>query len=145
MICRNRKGVKAVKPLWTVLTTACVLLPLVYVLYYFGILVTQATASWFRADISLPTRWEGRTLGTTGLMRRNFSVFRRYQQLSIETETNSGAIECEVRGPDGSLLSPASGSYGRDASFLIDVSQYRRCAVTLKMRQFDGHFRVTLQ
>lgn len=135
----------AVKYFWIILVIACVLLPLVYVLYYFGIFVTSATASWFHGDVSLPTRWEGSILGTTGFMRRNFAVFRRYQYLSIETETISGSIECEVRGPDGSLLSPVSGSYGRDASFLIDVSQYRRCAVTLKMEQFAGHFRITLQ
>ena len=133
------------KYLWTVLVIACILLPLVYALYYFGILVTRATASWLRADLSLPTRWEGSTLGTTGFMRRNFAVFKQYKQLSIETATNSGAIECEVRGPDGSLLSPVSGSFGRDTSCLIDVSQYRHCAVTLKMEQFAGHFRVTLQ
>ena len=133
------------KYLWTVLVLACVLVPLIYALYYFGILVTRATASWFRADLSLPTRWEGNTLGTTGLMRRNFAVFQQYQQLSIETETNSGAIDCEVKGPDGALLSPASGSYGRDVSFLIDVSRYRRCSVTLKMEQFCGRFRITLQ
>ena len=134
-----------VKCLWTVLILACVLPPLFYALYYFGFLVTRATASWFRADLSLPARWEGSTLGTTGLMRRNFAVFRRYQQLSIETETNSGSIECEVRAPDGSILPPVSGSYGRNASFLIDVSQYRRCAVTLKMEQFSGRYRITLQ
>ena len=134
-----------VKYLWTVLVIACILLPLLYVLYYFGILVTRATASWLRTDLSLPTRWEGRTLGTTGFMRRNFVVFRQYQQLSIETETDSGAIQCEARGPDGALLSPVSGAYGRDASYLIDVSQYRRCAVTLKMDQFNGRFRITLQ
>ena len=133
------------KYLWTVLVIACGLLPLLYALNYFGILVTKAAASWFHAGLSLPTRWEGRTLGTTGLMRRNFAVFRQYKQLSIETETDSGAIECEVRGPDGSLLPPVSGSYGRDASFFIDVSQYNRCAVTLKMERFDGRFRVTLQ
>lgn len=135
----------AVKYLWTFLIVACILPPLFYALYYFGFLVTRATVSRIRADLSLPTRWEGSTLGTTGMMRRNFVVFKQYQQLSIETETNSGAIECEVRGPDGSFLSPASGSYGRGASFLVDVSQYRRCAVTLKMEQFAGHFRITLQ
>ena len=133
------------KYLWTFLIIACVLLPLFYFLYYFGILVTRATASMFRTELSLPTRWEGNTAGTTGLMRRNFAVFQRYQHLSIETETNSGTIKCEVRGPDGSPLSPVSGTYGRDASFLIDVSQYRRCAVTIKMEQFAGHFRITLQ
>ena len=134
-----------VKYLWAVLIAACVLLPLIYALYYFGLLITRVTASWFHGDVSLPTRWEGSILGTTGFMRRNFAVFQRYQHLSVETETNSGAIECEVKGPDGSLLSPVSGSYGRDASYLIDVSQYRRCSVTLKMERFDGHFRITLQ
>ena len=131
--------------LWTVLIIACVLPPLLYALYYFGILVTRATASMFRAELSFPARWEGRTVGTTGFMRRNFAVFQRYQHISIETETDSGTIECEVREPDGSLLPPASGSYGRDASFLIDVSQYRRCTVTLKMEQFNGRYRITLQ
>ena len=133
------------KYFWIIPVIACVLLPLIYALYYFGILVTRVSASWFRADLSLPTRWEGNTLGTTGLMRRNFAVFRHYQYLSIEAETSSGSIECEVRGPDGTLLSPASGSYGRNASFLVEVSQYRRCAVALKMEQFVGHFRITLQ
>ena len=134
-----------VKYLWAVLIAACVLLPLIYALYYFGILITRVTASWFHGDVSLPTRWEGSILGTTGFMRRNFAVFQRYQHLSVETETSSGAIECEVKGPDGSLLSPVSGSYGRDASFLIDVSQYRRCTVTIKMEQFNGRYRITLQ
>ena len=133
------------KSLWIVLVIVCILLPLIYALYYYGILITRVTASWFRSDVSLPTRWEGNILGTTGFMSRNFAVFKRCQQLSIETETNSGVIECEVRGPDGARLSPASGSYGRDASYLIDVSQYRRCAVTLKMKQFNGRFRITLE
>lgn len=133
------------KYLWRALIIACILLPLIYALNYFGILVTRVTASWFRADLSLPTRWEGRTLGTTGLIRRNFFVFKQYQQLSVETETDSGAVECEVRGPDSSLLSPVSGTYGRNASLLIDVSRYRRCAVTLKMERFSGRFRITLQ
>lgn len=119
----------------TLLTLACILLPLFYALYYFGILVTKAGISLFRADISLPARWEGNTTETTGFMRRNFAVFKKRRQLSIETETNSGAIECEVKGPDGSTLPPVSGTYGRDASFLIDVSPYRRCTVTLRMRQ----------
>lgn len=133
------------KYLWTVPVIACVLLPSIYALYYYGILVTRATASMFRAELSLPARWEGSALGTTGLMRRNFVVFQRRRHLLVETETNSGSIECEIRGPDGSLLSPVSGSYGRDASFLIDVSRFRRCAVTLKMQQFGGRFRITLQ
>lgn len=130
---------------WKLLILACVLTPLIYALYYFGFLITRAGVSWFRADLSLPTRWEGSTGGTTGFMRRNFAVFRKYRKLSIKTETNSGAIECEVRGPDGSPLSPASGFYGRDASFLIDVSAYKRCTVTLRMEQFHGRFCITLQ
>ena len=135
----------AVKYLWTVLIIAGILLPLLYALNYSGILVTRATASMFRAELSFPTSWEGRTVGTTGFMRRNFAVFQRYQHISIETETDSGVIECEVREPDNSLISSVSGSYGRDAAFLIDVSQYRRCTVTLKMEQFNGRYRITLQ
>ena len=130
---------------WKLLIIACILLPLFYALYYFGIMTTRAGASWLHTGISLPPRWEGCSAGTTGFMRRNFVIFKKYRKLSIETETNSGAIECEVRGADGSPLSPASGSYGRDASFLIDVSPCKRCMVTLKMTQFHGRFRITLQ
>lgn len=133
------------QPLWTALTIACILAPLFYALYYFGILGTRVTASWFRADISLPTRWEGSHAGTSGYMRRRFAVFKKYRQLSVETETNSGTIECEVNGPDGSTLSPVSGSYGRNASYLVDVSRYKHCTVTLRMKQFNGQFRITLQ
>ena len=127
------------------LMLAVILIPLFYALYYFGILGTRVTASWFCADISLPTRWEGSHGGTSGFMRRRFAVFKKYRQLSVETETNSGTIECEVKGPDGSLLSPASGAYGRNASYLVDVSQYKRCTITLRMKHFNGRFRIILQ
>lgn len=124
---------------------AVILVPLFYALYYFGILVTRAGASWFRADISLPARWEGKHAGSSGFMRRNFVVFKRYSTLFVEAETASGALNFEVKAPDGSLLSPASGAYGRDVRVLFDVGQFRRCSVTLQMKQFHGHFRITLQ
>ena len=130
---------------WKLLIIACILLPLVYALYYFGIIGTRVTASWFHSEISLPTRWEGSSAGTSGYMRRRFAKFRKYQQLSIETETSLGAIECEVNGSDGSALPPVSASYGQDVSSLVDVSQYKHCTVTLRMKQFHGRFRITLQ
>lgn len=130
---------------WNLLVIICILVPVIYALYYFGFLVTRAGASWFRADISLPIRWEGKTAGTTGFQRRNFAVFRGYSVLAVEVETDSGALEFEVKTPDGSILSPASGVYGRDARVLFDVGQYRHCAVMLNMVQFSGHFRITLQ
>ena len=132
-------------PLYVTAIVLLCLIPLFYVLYYFGILVTRATASWFRADLSLPTRWEGKSAGTTGLMRRNFAVFRKYSALAVEYETSSGSIQVEVKAPDGSVLSPASGVYGQEGSILIDVSQLRRCAVTLRMERFQGSFRIALQ
>lgn len=121
------------------------LIPLFYALYYFGFLVTRATASWFRADLSLPTRWEGKSAGTTGLMRRNFVVFKRYSKLSIEIEAASGAMDFEVRGPDGSTLPPDSGTYGQSTSVRLDLSGVRRCSVTLRMEQFHGSFHISLQ
>ena len=119
------------------LTAACILVPIIYGLYYFGFLVTRAGASWLRTDVSLSTRWEGKTLGTTG--------FRSYSVLAVEVETDSGTLEFEVKAPDGSTLSPASGVYGRDARILFDVGPYKRCAVMLNMAQFSGHYRITLQ
>lgn len=130
---------------WKLLLLACILLPVCYTLYYFGILGTRVTASWFLAGISLPTRWEGSTAGTSGFIRRRFAVFRKYRQLSVETETNSGAIECEVKGPDGSILTPVSGAYSLDAAYLLDISQYKYGTVTLRMKRFNGRFCITLQ
>lgn len=121
------------------------LLLLFYVLHYFGIAVTRAGFSWFRADLSLPTRWTGTFNGSSGLLCRNFVVFKRYSALRVEVETQSGALEVEVNAPDGSPLSPASGVYGRDASLLFDLSGLRRCSVTLRMERFHGTFRVQLQ
>ena len=51
----------------------------------------------------------------------------------------------EVKGPDGSALSPASGSYEQDASLLFDVGRFKCCTVTLRMDHFSGKFRIALQ
>lgn len=64
---------------WKLLIIACILVPSVYALYYFGFLVTRVTASWFRADLSPPARWEGQHAGTSGFIRRNFATFKKYQ------------------------------------------------------------------
>lgn len=122
-----------------------VLLLLFYLLHYFGIAVTRAGFSWFRADLSLPTRWTGTFHGSSGILRRNFVAFRRFRQLRVEVETASGSLEFEVNTPDGSPLSPASGAYGRDACALFDLDGLRRCSVTLRMDRFSGRFRVELQ
>lgn len=132
-------------PLYVTAIVLLCLIPLFYALYYFGIMGTRVTANWFLADLSLPTRWEGKSAGTTGLMRRNFAVFKKYSVLAVEYETTSGSIQVEVHSPDGSILSPASGSYGRDGSIRIDVSRLKRCSVTLRMEQFYGSFRIALQ
>lgn len=131
--------------LWKLLIIPCILVLVIYALYYFGILVIRTGASWFRADISLPTRWEGKSAGTTGFQQRNFVFFRSCSALSIDIETVSGTLEFEVKAPDGSPLSPASGVFGRDVRVLFDIEPYNRCTVALKMLQFNGHFRVTLQ
>ena len=131
--------------LWIVLAASCALILLFYALYYFGFAVTQAGIKCFGATLSLPIRWEGTVAGMSGFMRRNFAIFRKYSALSVEIETNSGLLDFEVKAPDGSTLSPASGAYGRDGSFLIDVSQFRRCSVTLRMDHFNGKFRIALQ
>lgn len=114
-------------------------------LSYFGIAVTRIGFGWLIADFSFPSRWEGKLQGSSGLMRRNFVVFKKYSRLSIEIETASGSIDFEVKGSDGSPLPPSSGSYGRDADISIDVSAFKRCSVTLSMNQFNGRFCITLQ
>lgn len=131
--------------LWAFLAAACVLIPLFYALFYFGLAVTQAGIKCFGATCSLPVRWEGRLAGMSGFMRRNFVIFKRYHTLAIEIEAASGSLDFEVNTPDGLTLSPASGACGRNASVLIDVSGFRRCSVTLSMSHFSGAFRVALQ
>lgn len=128
-----------------VLILAVILIPLCYALYYFGFFVPRAGFSIFRASCSLPTRWEGKFLDTSGCMCRNFVVFKKHSKLAIAFETASGTIEFEVNGPDGSSLSPASGVWGRDAFVLIDVSRLKRCSVSLRMDRFCGNFQITLQ
>ena len=141
----SEKGLILLDIFWKLLIAVCILLPLFYTLYYFGILVTSATASWFRVGISLPARWEGTSAGTSGFMRRNFVVFKKHQQLSIKIETDSGALAFEVKAPDGSTLSPVSSTSGRSALALIDVRQCKRCTITLNMKQFHGKFHINLQ
>lgn len=129
----------------TVLAVAATLVPLCLILYYYGFFVTHAGFTLFRASYSFPTHWEGKIADTTGFMRRNFVIFKKYSTLAVEVETISGAMEVEVKAPDGSPLSPVSGAYGPDASFLIDVSRVRRCSVTLQLDHFNGSFCVALQ
>lgn len=132
---------------WKIIPIVAVILVLIgYLLYYFGIgFTSRAYVSVFRADYSVPTRWEGKFLDTTGCMRRNFVVFKKYSTLLVEVETTSGTLNFEVKGPDGSILSPASGIYGPNTSALIDVSRSKRCSVTLKMDHFNGTFHIALQ
>lgn len=127
------------------LVLAAVLIPLVFILYYFGFGVTRAGIFILNASYSLPTRWEGRLSDASGYMRRNFAVFKKYSTLSVEVDAISGSMEFEVKAPDGSLLTPSSGSYGRDAGLLFDVDRLKRCSVTLRMDRFSGAFRVALQ
>lgn len=127
------------------LILALILIPLCYALYCFGFFVPRAGFSIFRASCSLPTRWEGKFWDTSGCMHRNFVVFRKYSKLVIAFEATSGTIEFEVKGPDGSSLSPASGAWSRDASVLIDVSRFKRCSVYLRMERFCGNFQIALQ
>lgn len=121
------------------------ILLLVYVLYYVGIAVTRVGFGWFQADVRLPSRWTGTFNDSSGILRRNFVVFRRFRQLRVEVETVSGTLTFEIQAPDGSPLSPTSGVYGRDASLLFDLSGLRRCSVTLRMERFHGTFCVQLQ
>lgn len=128
-----------------VLILAVIFIPLILVLYYFGIGVTKAGIFIVNASYSLPARWEGKLSDASGYMRRNFVVFKKYSALSIAVETASGGLEFEVKGPDGTPLSPSSCIYGRDRSFLIDLSGVKRCAVNLRADHFSGTFRITLQ
>lgn len=128
-----------------VLILAVIFVLLVLILYYFGFGVTKAGVFILNASYSLPARWEGRLSDASGYMRRNFVVFKRYSTLCVEGETASGVLDFEVKGPDGSVLSPASGSYGRDASLLFDVGRFKRCTVALRMDHFSGQFRIALQ
>ena len=127
------------------LIVAVIVISLVWILYYLGFFVTKAGIFIFIASRSLPTRWEGRTSDASGYMRRNFVVSKRYSALCVEIETASGSMGFEVKAPDGSRLSPASGAYGRDRSILIDVSRLKRCLVTLQMDHFSGTFHIALQ
>lgn len=122
-----------------------IFVPLVLTLYYFGYGVTRAGVFILNASYSLPTRWEGKLSEASGYLRRNFVVFKKYPTLSVEVETASGALEVQVKAPDGSALSPASGACGRDASLLFDVSCLRHCSVALHMDHFSGNFRIALQ
>lgn len=124
---------------------AVIFIPLLYLLNYFGFLVTHANIAAFRADFSFPTRWEGKFVDTSGYMQRNFVVFRKYNTLAVEIESTSGTLEFEIKGPDGSILSPASGTYGSDSSALIDVRRFRRCSAALRMEHFCGKFHISLQ
>lgn len=124
---------------------AAVLILLGYLLYYFGFFTVHGTIALFRAERSLPTRWQGKYTDTSGSLRRNFVVFKKYSTLSVEVETTSGTLSAEVKAPDGSILSPASGDYGRDASFVIDVKRLKRCSATLQMDHFSGQFHIALQ
>lgn len=112
-------------------------------LYYLGIATTRIGCGCF-IDFSFPTRWEGQIQGTSGLLHRNFVVFKKYSKLLIEIQTNSGTIDFDVRGSDGSTLSPASGTYGPDVSVLMDVSRFKRCSVALRMQRFNGKFSILL-
>lgn len=122
-----------------------IFVPLVLILYYFGFGVTRAGVFILNASYSLPTRWEGKLSNASGYLRRNFAVFQKYSTLSVEAETASGALDIQVKAPDGSVLSPVSGAYGRDAGLLFDVSRLRRCSVALHMDHFSGNFRIALQ
>ena len=128
-----------------VLILTVIFVPLILILYYFGFGVTKAGVFILNASYSLPARWKGTLSEASGYMRRNFVVFKRYSTLCVEGETASGALEFEVKGPDGSALSPASGSYRQDASLLFDVGRFKRCTVTLRMDHFSGKFRIALQ
>lgn len=132
-------------PVYVVLIMLLILLPLMGALWYFGIATTRFRGGWFQAEISLPTRWEGKHEGGVGFIRRNFVIFKGYSALAVQTETYSGTLDVVVKGPDGSTLSPSSGVYGRDTSVLIDVSRFKRCSVTLRMDHFNGNFRIALQ
>lgn len=131
--------------MYIILILLLILIPLMGVLYYFGIAVTRVCFDWFTASFSLPTRWEGKFEGTSGFFRRNFVVFPKYSALAVEIKTNFGSLDFEVKAPDGSMLSPASGVYGRDVSILIDVGHLKRCSVALRMNHFNGQFRIALQ
>lgn len=130
----------------TVLAAAVILIPLSYLLYYFGIgFTSKACFAVFHADCSLPTHWKGTFLDASGYMRRNFLIFKKFSKLAIEIESTSGTMGFEVKDPDGSILSPLSGTYGRNASVLLDVSRFKRCSVTLRMDHFNGNFHIALQ
>ena len=134
------------EPLKITLILVVILLPLCCILYYFGIgFTSKACVSVFHADYSFPTRWEGKFQDTSGYMHRNFVIFKKYSALFVEIGTASGTLDVEVRGPDGSILSPASGIYGQDASVLVNVSQFKLCSVTLRMDHFSGRFHIALQ
>lgn len=131
-------------PFYFTLALLLIFLLLMGGLYYFGIATTRVGCGCF-VDFSFPTRWEGQFQGTSGLLRRNFVVFKKYTKLLIEIETNSGTIDFDVKGSDNSTLSPASGVYGRDISVLVDVSHFKRCSVALRMQHFNGRFHIALQ
>ena len=132
---------------WKIISVIAVILVLLgCLLYYFGIgFTSRACVSVFRANYSVPTRWEGKFLDTTGYVRRNFVIFKKYSKLLVEVETTSGTLDFKAKGPDGSILSPSSGVYGWNTSVLIDVSQIKRCSVMLKMDHFNGNFHIALQ
>ena len=128
-----------------VLILLLILIPMMGALYYWGIVTTRVACGLFIGDFSFPTHWEGKIQGTSGFLRRNFVVFKKYSALSIQVETDSGSLEFEVQGPDGSLLPPSAGTYGRDAAVLIDLGRLMRCSVALRMDRFCGSFHIALQ
>lgn len=132
--------------LWKIwLFAAAILILVSYFLYYFGFFTTHETIALFRAERSLPTRWQGKYTDTSGSLRRNFVVFKKYSTLSVEVETASGALSVEVKAPNGSILSPVSGAYETNSPVLFDMSRFKRCSVLLQMDHFHGQFLITLQ
>lgn len=127
------------------LFTAAILILVSYLLYYFGFFTTHATIALFRAELSLPTRWQGNYTDTSGSLRRNFVIFKKYSALSVEVKTTSGALNVEVKAPDGSILPPVSGAYETNSPVFFDISRFKRCSVLLQMDHFHGQFHITLQ
>lgn len=116
------------------------LLPLFWLLNYFGLAVRKTVLFGAGNFFPFPTSWRGSFHILTGTLARNFRVFSGYDRLSVVVEGISGTLEVEIS--DGEVLFSRQ---GRIFSGEIPLAGHKRLRCRVRGEEFRGKVRIEMK
>lgn len=116
-------------------------IPLMLILYYFGIATSNIGAS-IGIAWGMPSWWRGKYSYLSGIISRNFRTCG-YTTMYIKIGTISGDISLEIHDCNGNIL--YVWGYISDLEVNIDIGKNEKISALIRASNFKGQFFLSLE